>query len=251
MLSSCKWLAPTRPNPEASLRLFCFPYAGGGVAAFRAWPDYLPHNVEVQMLEMPGREKHVGLPRFVRVGALVHAIGEAIKDYVDRPFAFFGHSMGALVSFELARLLRRQNSPQPDALFVSGRRPPQLEIEPSTYDLPEYDFIEELRRIGGTPEEVLAHPELLTLVLPTLRSDFELCQTHSYTDELPFNFPITAFGGLNDQFVPREMLEQWREQTTGAFQLRMFPGDHFFLKTAQTQLVEALARELQSLTPRG
>jgi medium-chain acyl-[acyl-carrier-protein] hydrolase len=155
--------------------------------------------------------------------------------------------MGGLVSFELARLLRRENATQPRALFVSGRRPPQLPIETSTYNLPEDKFIEELRRIGGTPEEVLQHPELLTLLLPTLRSDFELCQTYSYTDEPPFNFPITAFGGLSDQFIPREELDRWREQTTGPFQLRMFPGDHFFLHGSQDLLLQMLSRDLVQL----
>lgn len=233
-----------RPVKDAPLRLFCFPYAGGGVTAFRTWPDYLPHNVEVQTLEMPGREAQLRLPGFVRIEPLVAAIGDAIKDYMDPPFVFFGHSMGALVSFEVARLLRREDATQPRALFVSGRRPPQLPIEPPTYNLPEDEFIEELRTMGGTPEEVLSHPELLTLLLPTLRSDFELCQTYSYTEAPPFNFPITAFGGLNDQFVPREEMDKWREQTTGPFQLRMFPGDHFFLHSSQALLLQMLSRDL-------
>ena len=233
-----------RPVKDAPLRLFCFPYAGGGVTAFRTWPDYLPHNIELQTLEMPGREAQLRLPSFVRVEPLVRAIGDAIKDYMDRPFAFFGHSMGGLVSFELARLLRREGATQPAALFVSGRRPPHLPIEPPTYNLPEDEFIEELRRMGGTPEEVLTHPELLTLLLPTLRSDFELCQTYSHTEEPPFTFPITAFGGLNDQFVPREEMDRWREQTTGPFQLRMFPGDHFFLHSSQALLLQMLSRDL-------
>ncbi len=233
-----------RPVPDATLRLFCFPYAGGGVTTFRTWLDYLPPNVELQALEMPGREALLRLPSFVRVDPLVHAARDALKDHVDRPFAFFGHSMGALVSFELARLLRREHATQPRALFVSGRRAPQLPMEPATYDLPEDEFIEELRRIGGTPEEVLRHPELLTLLLPTLRSDFELSQTYSYTDDLPFDFPITAFGGLNDQFVPREDLDQWHAQTTASFQLRMFPGDHFFLHSSQALLLQMLSRDL-------
>ena len=236
-----------RPVKDAPLRLFCFPYAGGGLTAFRTWPDYLPPNVELQVLEMPGREANLRLASFVRVEPLVGAIGDAIKDHMDRPFAFFGHSMGALVSFELARLLRRESATQPSALLVSGRRPPQLPIEDPTYNLPEPEFVEELRTMGGTPEEVLGHPELLTLLLPTLRSDFELCQTYSYTDEPPFTFPITAFGGLNDQFVPREEMDKWREQTTGPFQLRMFPGDHFFLHSSQALLLQMLSRDLVHL----
>jgi medium-chain acyl-[acyl-carrier-protein] hydrolase len=214
------------------------------VAAFRAWPDYLPHNVEVHVLEMPGREAKLRLPSFVRIEPLVRASRDAIKEYMDRPFAFFGHSMGALVSFEFARLLRRENAGAPRALFVSGRVPPQLPSDPPTYNLPEDEFIEELRRIGGTPEDVLGHPELLPLVLPTIRSDFELCQTYEYVHEPPFNFPITAFGGLNDQFVPREEIDQWRDQTTGPFQLRMFPGDHFFLHSSQPLLLQTLSRDL-------
>ena len=233
-----------RPVKDAPLRLFCFPYAGGGLTAFRAWPDHLPPNVEMQVLEMPGREANLRVPSFVRVEPLVRASGDAIRDHMDRPFAFFGHSMGALVSFELARLLRREGAKQPSALLVSGRRPPQLSIERTTYNLPEDEFIEELRIMGGTPEEVLGHPELLQLLLPTLRSDFELCQTYSYTEEPPFTFPITAFGGLNDQFVPREDMDKWREQTTGPFQLRMFPGDHFFLHRSQPLLLQMLSRDL-------
>jgi medium-chain acyl-[acyl-carrier-protein] hydrolase len=233
-----------RPVRQATLRLFCFPYAGGGVATFRSWADYLPPNVEVQAAELPGREAQLRLPGLVRVEKLVRAIGDAIEDYLDKPLAFFGHSMGGLVSFEVARLLRRKRGIEPLIMFVSGRRAPQLPLEPVTYDLPEDEFIQELRRMGGTPEEVLTHPELLRLLMPTLRSDFELCQTYSYKSESPLSCQITAFGGLNDEFVPREDLEQWREQTTGPFQLRMFPGDHFFLHSSQSLLLRILSRDL-------
>ncbi|HEX6046350.1 MAG TPA: thioesterase II family protein [Pyrinomonadaceae bacterium] len=233
-----------RPVQDAPLRLFCFPYAGGGVSSFRTWPEYLPHNVELQALEMPGREGQLRQPSFVSVEPLVRAIAGAMKSYMDRPFAFFGHSMGALMSFELARLLRREQGITPRALFVSGRRAPHLPLEPATYNLPDDEFVQELRDIGGTPEEVLAHPELLKLLMPTLRADFELCQTYQYNDDAPLNCQITAFGGLNDQFVPRDELDKWREQTTGPFHLRMFPGDHFFLHSSQTLLLQMLSRDL-------
>jgi len=237
-----------RPVKQPSLRLFCFPYAGGGVAAFRFWADYLPSNVEVNTVELPGREAQLRLPSFVRVQPMVRAIGDALEIYLDQPLAFFGHSMGALVSFEVARLLRREHTIEPRALFVSGRRAPQLPIEPATYDLPEDEFIAELRRMGGTPEEVLNHPELLHLLIPTLRSDFELCQTYSYYSEPPLSCQLTAFGGLNDEFVAREDLEQWREQSTEPFQVRMFPGDHFFLHSSQSLLLRILSRDLTQVT---
>lgn len=236
-----------RPVKDAALRLFCFPYAGGGVATYRSWPDLLPPNIEVHTLEMPGREMQLRVPGFVHVDPLVQAIDGAIKPYLQQPFAFFGHSMGGLVSFELARMLRRQYDVEPRAMFVSGRRAPQLPIEPPTYNLPNEEFIQELRRMGGTPEEVLAHEELLALLLPTLRADFQLCQTYEYKSEPPLKTSITAFGGLNDELVPREDLDKWREQTTGSFQVRMFPGDHFFLHSSQSLLLEMLGRDLMQL----
>ena len=229
------------------MRLLGFPYAGGGVAIFRNWPEQLPHNVELQVLEMPGREARLQEPGFVHVEPLIQAIAGAIKPFLSQPFAFFGHSMGGLVNFELARLLRREHSIEPRALFVSGRRAPQLEVEDRTYDLPEPEFIEDLRRKGGTPEQVLTHNELLQLVLPTLRADFQLCQTYEYQSGPPLSCPITAFGGLNDQFVSREDLEGWREQTTGPVQVRMFPGDHFFLHSSQALLLQTLSRDLAQL----
>lgn len=236
-----------RPVKDAALRLLAFPYAGGAVAIFRNWPEQLPRNVELQVLEMPGREARLHEPGFVQVEPLVQAIAGAIKPFLDQPFAFFGHSMGGLVSFELARLLRREHAIEPRALFVSGRRAPQLAAEHRTYDLSDAEFIEDLRHKGGTPEEVLTHSELLQLVLPTLRADFQLCQTYEYKSGPPLSCPITAFGGLNDQFVSREDLEQWREQTTGPVQVRMFPGDHFFLHSSQPLLLQTLSRDLTQL----
>jgi medium-chain acyl-[acyl-carrier-protein] hydrolase len=233
-----------RPVQNAALRLFCFPYAGGGVTAFRNWPHSLPVTVETHILDMPGREARIREPGFVQVESLVRAVDVAIRPYLQQPFVFFGHSMGALVSFEVARMLRRQHSIEPRALFLSGRGAPQLPIELTTYNLPHDEFIQDLRLKGGTPEEVLTHPELLDLLIPVLRSDFQLCQTYEYHDEPPLTCQITALGGLNDEFVPREDLEQWREQTSGPFQVRMFPGDHFFLHSAQLQLLQMLARDL-------
>ena len=172
-----------------------------------------------------------------------------IMPLLDKPFAFFGHSMGALISFELARLLREEQSVEPTALFISGRGAPQLESEdPITYDMPEDEFISELRRLNGTPREVLEHPELLQLMMPILRSDFELCQTYTYTNAPPLNCPIFAFGGLQDEDVPRENLEAWRDQTTSALTVRMFPGDHFFLHSSQSSLLRALSSDLYQLT---
>lgn len=236
-----------RPVKDRALRLFCFPYAGGGVTAFRQWHDKLPPRVEMHVLEMPGREMRLHQPGFLHVDELVRASDAPIKRYLHEPFAFFGHSMGALVSFELARLLRREHSVEPAALFLSGHPAPQLPTEAVTYNLPESEFIEDIRKRGGTPDEVLDDPELMQLVIPTLRSDFQLCQTYEYKHEPPLKSGITAYGGLNDHLGDRSNLKLWREQTTGPFAVRMFPGDHFFLHSSEHLLLHTLSKDLLTL----
>jgi medium-chain acyl-[acyl-carrier-protein] hydrolase len=149
--------------------------------------------------------------------------------------------MGALIAFELTHQLRKQNQPSPVHLMVSGRSAPQIPDEdPQTHDLPEKEFMEELRRLNGTPAEALEHPELMQLMLPILRADFAICETYTYEDRPVLDCPIAALGGLDDANVTREELTAWRERTTGAFTMRMFPGDHFYLHTAQLPLLETI-----------
>jgi len=171
-------------------------------------------------------------------------MGQAIAPYFDKPFALFGHSMGALIAFELARYVRREYGAQPLHLFASGRCSPQFTNDP--LDLKQFgsELPEMLRRGNGTPAEVLEDPELMELVLPVLRSDWALCESYIFTPQPPFSFPITAFGGLEDRGVPRRYIEGWREHTTGPFVLRMLPGNHFFLNTSRLLLLEAIAKEL-------
>lgn len=239
------WLVCPKPNPRAGLRLFCFPYAGGGTLIYRAWPAALERVAELQLVQLPGRERRLAEAPYTSVGALVSELSEAVADYLDAPFAFFGHSMGAVLSFELARRLRREYGVEPRHLFVSGRAAPQLpRREPCTFDLPEPEFVQELINLNGTPREVLENPELRQLLLPVLRADFSVCQTYEYDPGPPLGCPVTALGGIGDR-VTREDLEGWREQTASRFMLRMLPGDHFFLHSAQATLLEVVARELQ------
>jgi medium-chain acyl-[acyl-carrier-protein] hydrolase len=232
----------------AGLRLFGFPYAGGGASVFRRWPDRLPTSVEVCAVQLPGRETRFHEPAFNRLTPLVETLARELRPSFDRPFAFFGHSLGGLVAFELARYLRQLGGPQPVCLFASGRRAPQIpNLDPPVHDLPEPAFCEELRRFSGTPPAVLGHDELMALVIPRLRADFGISETYAYTPAPPFAFPIFALGGLEDPRVERPQLEAWREQTTAAFQLWMLPGNHFFLHSAEDQVLEIVGDELSRL----
>lgn len=225
--------------------MFCFPYAGGGASAYRLWAGSLPSDVEVCPVQLPGRESRLREQAFTRPDVLIPAIADALAPYLDMPFVFFGHSMGGMISFELTRELRRRGKTLPLHLFVSGRRAPQVPArEEPIHDLPEPEFIEKLRELNGTPEEVLQHAELMKLLVPILRADFAVNETYTYTDEEPFDIGISAFGGLGDVEVTKEDLELWRTQTRARFRLRMLPGDHFFLNSGKDLLTEAIARDL-------
>ena len=239
------WFICSKPKPEALVRLFCFPYAGGNTTIYHKWPQELPTWVEVQAVQLPGHGSRLHEAPATNMHTLVEMLAQAILPYLDRPFAFFGHSMGAVIAFELARALRRRQQPEPFHLFVSGRRAPQLPADQVTYNLPEREFVEELRRLNGTPSDVLEHEELMKLMMPILRADFELIQTHPYTPEPPLAYPISAFGGWEDHSVGREWLEAWREQTSDKFTVRMLLGDHFFLHTARPYILREIAKELQ------
>lgn len=244
------WVICPKPNSLAALRLFCLPYAGGSSLIFRTWSDYLPPSVEVCAIELPGRGKQIQLPPYSKIEPLVDAIASVIHPYLDKPFAFFGHSMGGLVSFELTRLLRKKYSISPLHLFISGRRAPHIpDAEPPLYNLPDSDFIDELRHLNGTPKAVLENAELMQLFLPILRADFAVLETYIYTPEPTLECPITVFGGLQDSKVSCDVLQAWQEHTKAAFALHMFPGDHFFMHSAQLLLLEKLTKYLLDELP--
>jgi medium-chain acyl-[acyl-carrier-protein] hydrolase len=243
--SAIGWLTYKNSKASAEMRLFCFPYAGGGAAIFHAWAEALPPTIELCAAQLPGRETRWCEPAFTRLQELVDATVTSLLPLLDRPFALFGHSMGALIGFELARSLSGEHKLAPVHLFVAGRRAPQVpDPDPPTYNLPDAQFIEELQRLNGTPRTVLEHPELLSLMMPTLRADFELCQTYEYMTGPPLTCPLTVLSGLQDLEVTRDALEAWREQTNGRFKLRLLPGDHFFLHSAQAQILQVISQEL-------
>jgi medium-chain acyl-[acyl-carrier-protein] hydrolase len=213
---------------------------------FRTWSDGLPADVEVCPIQFPGRGTRLTEPPFSQISLLVEALTETLLPLLDKPFALFGHSVGSLVIFELARRLRADHQVRPVRLFVSAGPAPQIPHRGrSIHGLPEREFATELNRLNGTPAELLNHDELMEIVLPSLRADFALYESYQYSPGPPLNCPISTFGGLSDQKVSHSDLEAWREQTSLSFSIRMFPGDHFFLKTTQPLLLRALAQELR------
>jgi len=235
------WVEHLSRGQNHQLRIFCFPYAGGSARTFRTWQRVFPMEVGVCPLQLPGRGKRIAEPPFTRVTPLVKTIAEAIFGSSGEPFVFFGHSMGAMISFELARELRRRGSVGPRHLFLSGRRAPTVPKSGGpTFNLPHDEFVAELRRLNGTPPELLDLPEATEVFFPLLRADFEMVDTYVYEDEEPLSCPITVYGGLQDESVPRESLREWQRQTSATYRQRMLPGDHFFIENPKSEFFNVL-----------
>ncbi len=240
------WVICPQPNSQARLRLFCFPYAGAGASIFQTWSDRLPSEIELCAIQLPGRESRLRESPPTLLKPVIQTLLPLLKPYLDLPFALFGHSMGALLSFELIRQLRRQNYPLPVHLFVSGNNAPQLpDLKPPIHRLPDSQFIEKIKDFNGTPDEVLQDTKLMQQYLPALRADFAILETYFYANEPPLDCPITAFGGLEDPKVSQAELTAWGQQTKADFNLQMFAGNHFFLHSARQELLRAISTQLE------
>ena len=241
-----QWFEAVVPAEKRALQLFCFPYAGGSAQVFRSWQRHFSSQVTLWLAHLPGRGKRIAEPSFNSLQELVPVLADAIIPILRENYGFWGHSMGALISFELARELRRRNHALPRGLLVSGHRAPQLPAsDPPIFNLPEEDLISRLKRLNGTPGELLEDPEILKLFLPTLRADFQVTETYAYQAEDPLACAIYAYGGLQDKDVPVESLRAWQHQTSRKFTARMFPGDHFFIHSSTANLINALNRDVQ------
>lgn len=243
--NNSSWVVCHYPRPQPELRLFCFPYAGAGASIFRTWAEAFLPEIEVCALQFPGREDRLGETPFTRIAPLIKTLVPIIQPYLDIPFTFFGHSMGALVSFELVRELRRQGCHTPSHLWVSALRAPQLpDLNLPLHRLPEPKFIEALQQLKGTPEGILQNADLMQLLSPTIRADLAIAENYIYSTQEPLPCPITAFGGEEDPIIRPEELAGWKAQTQSSFHLQMFPGDHFFLHHNRVEVLKAIVEEL-------
>lgn len=239
------WLIYPKRNPSARIRLFCVPYAGAGVSMFRLWPTLLPSSVEVCLVQLPGRENRINEPPFRRLSPLVEVLTSILKTSLNKPFAFFGHSMGALICFEVIRRLRKASCPEPQHLFVSGCQAPQLpSSQPVIHQLADEEFISAIRALNGTSNEIFSSKELTALLVPILRADFSVYESYSYVAEKPLSCPITVFTGLLDTQVEADNSEAWSKQTLSHLTHHKFIGNHFFLHQFRKQISALIANEL-------
>jgi medium-chain acyl-[acyl-carrier-protein] hydrolase len=237
------WFPYWRPKPGARLRLLCFPFAGGSASQFHRWAEFGP-SVEVLAVQYPGRETRFGEPPFRQVPALIEALGPVLTPLLDRPFALFGYSLGTHLCLELARWLQRVGAPAPLGLMLAAGVAPLGDRERTIHTLPDEDFLRRLQSYGGIPPEVLAHQELLQLVLPIVRADFEMVCGYAPAVAPPLPIPFALWGGAEDTEPSPRDLERWRQFTSGHFAHQILPGGHFFLRSAGDELRKSMERTL-------
>ncbi|MCH6257197.1 thioesterase domain-containing protein [Puniceicoccaceae bacterium K14] len=227
-----------RRKSDERIRLFCFPYAGGGSSAFLEWKKHLPARIEVCPLQYPGRENRVKDPLLFNIPDVVDDVIGQLLPYVDEPYALFGYSMGAIVAFEVARKLRTMQQSTPEHMIVAARSAPSVNRElPIKHLLGDSMFLESVKELGGTPAAFFEYPELVELILPILRADFQAIETYEYRCGEVFDFPITALGGELDTDSPPDSLNQWKRETKDEFKQICYPGGHFFLNDHFSTLI--------------
>lgn len=241
------WLVNYKKKPAASLLLYCLPYAGGSAGIYRAWGDMLPSWIELWAIELPGRGTRWAEATVPDILTLSELISPILARHIDRPFAIFGHSMGGLIGYETTKNLIASAGKSPERLFISGCSPPHRRDDREiTSNLADDEFISILRTLNGTPPEILEDAEIMELTLPILRADFLACDEYRTTDNLLLPCSLSAYGGLADPKVHPGDLKEWKGYTTGQFSLKMFEGDHFFLRNSLPTLIYNVGMELSS-----
>lgn len=243
---STQFFRATALPRDGAIRLFCFPYAGGsGAAIYRQWQQHAPRWLQICPVELPGRGWLCTEAPFRSLPELAAEITSALYAYTDTPCALFGHSMGALIAYEVACNLEAAGKKQLRKLIASGARAPFLaRMRPPVSNLPAPEFLAHVRDMNGTPAEVLADGELMEALLPVLRADFSMCEQYRIGRPLLLRAPITTLAGLEDEEITEPDVRAWKQLTSGAFRCLWFPGDHFYIRENMTSIVNAISDEL-------
>ncbi len=245
---STKWLQSRQTAGNPRVRLFCLPHAGGGATAYHPWIANLPPFVQVCPVLLPGRETRLSETLYTQIEPLVNAMDWELRPWLNKPYAIFGHSMGALLAFEWARRLQRDGHSMPDWIFLSGRSAPDTPGDSSPlHSLPDRDFIEHLtHRFNGIPQEFLENNALMEVFLPILRADIAVVESYRFHEAEPLDCPITVFAGAEDKSVSWDQLFAWKRHTRRNFQMQILPGGHFY---PQRPLLQTISTTLGELHP--
>jgi surfactin synthase thioesterase subunit len=237
-----------QPSPDRRFRLFCFAYAGGSAASFAAWQAELDPAIEVCAIQLPGRGSRFGESPCRSMPELVLRIAEKVAGQNDLPFAFFGHSLGALMAYEVACYCARHGLPMPEHLFASGCNAPQMRSPSKNLHLyADAHLISALHDYKGTPPEVLRNLELMNLLLPMVRADFSLAENYQYHPRAPLGIPVSVLAGRRDEYTTPAQVEGWQRETSGPFSVHWFDGDHFFLNDERRAVLDCVGAELNEL----
>jgi medium-chain acyl-[acyl-carrier-protein] hydrolase len=242
-----QWIEFYKPNNKSKVRLFCFHHGGGGASAFYKWADKLPETIELGAVQLPGRENRFDEPLLQNMEEVIHGLLKNFDSYLGKPYIFFGHSMGAKISFELARALRNLNLPLPSHLVVSGCGAPHLPSDrPPIHALPDHEFISQLLIYNGIPPEIINNKEdLINLYLPIIKADFKILENYEFKIEEALPCNIVAIHGREDSTVEEENILEWKYHTAYNFRYFSTSGDHFFIKSAQNEVLNIIIQSLR------
>lgn len=215
---------------------------------FRTWRKALPSTIEICPVQLPGRENRLREPPYTDMRVLAESLAIQLQPHVHKPFALFGHSMGALLGFELTRTLRRIGIPLPIVLFLSAHRAAHLPLRyPPLHQLSDSALLHSLRSLKGTPQGVFESQELLELILPTLRADFTLCENYHFVPEPPLDCPFVLYAGRADTIASQHDVAAWRQHTTQTAELELFSGGHFFIHSDSQRLFQTIVKTIRQL----
>jgi len=241
MQNSKQWITCPHPKLEARVRLYCLPFAGGGASIYNSWGKLLGSDIEVCPIQLPARENRYSENAYTNAELLAGVLAEKLKIHSHKPFAIYGHSMGALLAFELTRALQRNFGLIPEHLILGAHRAAHLpRNRQELHRLPDPLFIEKLSKLGGFPAEVLSSSELMQFLMPTLKSDFELCETYQFKKSELLNCTIHCFAGKHDIEASPDVMSQWKIHTNKNTISHVFDAGHFFIKSHQNELLEKI-----------